>query len=136
MSESIWAPPSSSLYLFLASHCTLCQGSSGTTEGDIGLSSLQTGLELDSVTALLDTSLAVVYGHVWTKIKQRICITLTNTFIISPQNGTRCTQRLEVLRNDNRVVSDVLAGVHTFIHAVGINLSVFPAEGIDYWPDS
>lgn len=27
-----------------------------------------------------------------------------------------------------------MAGAHTFIHAVGINLSVFPAEGIHYWP--
>lgn len=63
-------------------------------------------------------------------------------FIISPQNRTSCgtvdlhTATLISTKLNYRVLSDILAGVHTFIHAVGINLSVFAAEGIHYGPNS
>lgn len=33
------------------------------------------------------------------------------------------------------VFEDVLAGIHIFIYTVGINLSVFSAEGIHYLPN-
>lgn len=56
--------PSLSFFFFFL-HRTLCQGSSGTTEGDISLSSSQTGLEWDSAIALYGhiPALAADYGH-------------------------------------------------------------------------
>lgn len=66
MCESIWAPLAPLfLSLSLSLHCTLCQGSSETTEGDISLSSSQAGLEWDSAIALYGhiPALAADYGH-------------------------------------------------------------------------
>lgn len=63
-----------------------------------------------------------------------IYVTLTDEAVFGPQNRTsRSTVDSHAAA---ALQSDIRYCVHTFIHAVGRNLSVFPAEGIRYRPDS